>query len=230
MKQNLFSRVLLAAAFFAILVHSAAFAEPGDDRIVKGNKFVQKKDLKKAIAEYEEALKVSPSHPKAHLLLGMTYANLGDFEKAEKSLLASIKIQPSYEGFHTLGLVYANKSDLAKAIEAFENALQINPTAYRGWYQLGQIHVANGNFKSAIDDYKKSIELNPHFWDAYQGLGVAYFWSGEKLLALEQVNQLKTVKAKEKAVQLEKWIEAKEAQKKDKARPAAPAASQTTPA
>lgn len=225
MKPNPFLRTLLAVALLAFLIPAAAHAEPGDDHILKGNKFVQKKELQKAVAEYEEALKVSPSHPKAHLLLGMTYANLGDFEKAEKALQTSIQSQPSYVGFYTLGLVYANKSDLAKAIEAFQNAIQINPTAYRGWYQLGQIHLANGDFKSAIDDYKKSVELNPRFWDAYQGLGVAYFWSGEKLLALEQVNQLKMVKAKEKALQLEKWIEAKEAQKQNNARPAAPAAT-----
>lgn len=204
----------------AVLVALAppAFADPGDAQVLKGNKAVQKKDLKKAVAEYEEAVRISPGHAKAHLLLGMTHANMGAFEKAEKSVNASIKLQPSYDGFHTLGLIHANKGDFAKAVDAYQNAVQMNPGAYRAWYHMGQVHSASGDFKSAVEAYKKSVSLNPQFWDAYQGLGTAYYWSGEKLRAMEQVNQLKTVKAKEKAQQLEKWIESKEKQKLDKAK------------
>jgi tetratricopeptide (TPR) repeat protein len=212
-----FRRALWTAALLVALA-SPASADPADEHVLKGNKAVQKKDLKKAVLEYEEALKISPSHAKANLLLGMTYANTGDFEKAEKYVKSSLKLQPSYDGFHTLGLIYSNKGDFLKAVEAYQNAVQMNPQAYRAWYHMAQVHSANGNFKSAVDAYKKSIELNPQFWDGYQGLGTAYYWSGEKLQALEQVNQLKMVKAKEKAQQLEKWIEAKEKQKLDKAK------------
>lgn len=209
----------------ALLFPAAGRADSAKERILKGNQFVQKKDYKNAVAQYEQAVQLSPSDPRANLLLGLAYANMGQFDKAEKFSETSVGIEPSHAGYHNLGLVYANRENFPKAIDAYEKALNLNPQAYRTWYQLGLIHSASGNFKNAIDAYQKSIAGNRDFADAYLGLGTAYYWSGEKLRALEQANELRLIRSKTKAVALEKWVEEKDAEKNKKARtPAAPEA------
>jgi tetratricopeptide (TPR) repeat protein len=203
------------------LLTAQGLADSTQDRILKGNEYARKKDFKKALMEYEAAVKLSPSDPRANLLLGLAYANVGELKKAAQFSEASVKLEPSYSGFHNLGLVYANQEDYPKAVDAYEKALNLNPTAYRTWYQLGLIQAASGNFKTAIDAYQKSILNNSQFAEAYLGLGTAYYWSGEKLQALEQANELRLIRQKEKAAVLEQWIQEKDEQKKKKTQPAA---------
>jgi tetratricopeptide (TPR) repeat protein len=194
---------------------STAFAATElEQRIQKGNEFVQKKEYKKAAAEYEGAVQTDPKNAKANLLLGLTYANIGELEKAIRYSQASISAEPTYAAYHNLGLIFANQGNYEKAVEAYTKALEFSPASYRTWYQLGLAHSANGNFKKAIESYNKAVGANPKMAEAYLGLGSAYYWSGEPVLAREQARQLRGIKMKEKARQLEEWIDKNDEKKK----------------
>ncbi len=206
-----------------LLLAANGLADSARDRILKGNGYAGKKDFKKALVEYQEAVKLDPADPKANLLLGLTYANIGDFKKAAQFSETSVRLEPSHAGYHNLGLVYANQENYPKALEVYEKALKLNPSAYRTWYQLGLIRTATGDFENAIDAYQNSIKNNPQFAEAYLGLGTAYYWSGEKLQALEQANALRVIRQKDLALVLEQWVQQKDDQKKAAIRPAASA-------
>lgn len=211
---------LLIALLLALAIPAFALAGEADSFIVKGNGLVQKKEYKKALAEYEKAVKADPKSAKANLLLGMSYANTGDMEKAVRYTEASVKIEPSFAAYNNLGLIWANRADFAKASAMYEKALALNPAAYRTWYQSGLTHAASGDFAKAITAYQKSVELNPSFADGLIGLGSAYYWSGNRTAALEQVIRLRTMKQTEKADTLESWLQNKERKKLGEAAPA----------
>ncbi len=196
-----------------------AFCGQAEDDISKGNALVQKKDYDGAIKQYEDALKMDPKNAKAHLLLGLTYANKGDLDKALRFTEYALTLEKSYAAYHNLGLIYANKSDYQNAIDAYENALKLNPSSANEWYQLGRVYAASGNFAEGINAYKKAIAINPSLDSAYLGLGGAYYWSGDKNSALQQVAQLRKLKMTDKADMLDSWIKNKEEKKKETTTP-----------
>jgi tetratricopeptide (TPR) repeat protein len=207
-----------------------AGAEDTADLIAKGNKFVEKKDYKKALAEYEKAVKKDPSDPKANLLLGLSYANAGDYDKAIQYTQASLKREPSYSGYNNLALIYANRADYAKASQMFEKALSLNPAAFRTWYQAGLTYAAGGDFEKSAEAYKKAVEINPMFVEGYLGLGSALYWAGDRDGAMAQVIELRKRNENDKAATLESWIQNKERKKTEGAAPATPSPAETTPA
>jgi tetratricopeptide (TPR) repeat protein len=182
---------------------------------MKGNALVQKKDYDAAIKAFENALKIDPKNAKAHLLLGLTYANKGDLARALKFTKYALSFEKSYAAFHNLALVYANKEEYQNAVDAYESALEISPESAADWYQLGLLHTANGSFDKGIEAYKKAIELNTRLDDAYVGLGSAYYWSGDKAAAENQVKRMKALKMSVKADALDSWIRKKELKKKE---------------
>lgn len=207
-------KVSVLLAFLIALIGPPAFCGEVEDLILKGNQSVQQKDYPKALKEYEQALKLDPKNSKANLLLGLTYANTGELDKAIRYSQISLALEPSFAAHRNLGLVYANKGEYEKARDSYERALKLNPSSYRAWYELGLLHSSHSVFDKAIVCYKKSLELNPRLADAHLGLGSAYYWSGNKTDALDEVRQLKEMKMKDKAAALRNWIQDKDAKKK----------------
>ena len=192
-----------------------AFCGKVEDAILQGSALAQKKDYDGAIKEFDKALKLDPKNGKAHILLGLTYANKGDLEKALKFTQYAIMLEKSYAAYHNLGLIYANKGEYQNAADAYGNALELSPSSAAAWYELGLLHAANSHFSEGITAYKKALEINPRLDNAYLGLGSAYYWSGDKASALEQVHQLRLLKINDKADELESWIKNKEEKKKE---------------
>src|ERR1700704_2861403 len=120
MKINLRPLAIMVAmiAFFSLL----SFAGELEDHITKGSQFVQAKDYKKAAKEYEAAVAINPKNSKANLLLGLTYANTGDLDKAIQYSEASVRSEASYSGYYNLGLIYADKADFEKSVQAYQEA------------------------------------------------------------------------------------------------------------
>ncbi len=211
-------KIPVISSLLLLFASQAAALEKAEDYLLKGSQQVQKKNYQEAIGDFQQAIKLDPKNSKAHLLLGLTYANTGDFDQAVKYSQNSLSIEPSFAAYHNLGLIYANKGEYEKAQMAYEKALELNPSSYRAWYELALIHAGNnagnGHFDEAITSYKKVLEMNPQFADAYLGLGAAFYWSGDKESAQEMVRQLESLEMKTKAAELQYWIDDKEAKKK----------------
>ncbi len=184
------------------------------DFMQSGSKFVQDKKYKEAAREFQTAVNLDPNNAEAHLLLGLTLTNLGDFDKAIQSCLKSVELKPSYSGYYNLGVIYSNQGTYDKASEAYQKAIEQNPKSYQAWHQLGKVYATDLKFDKAIEAYQKAAQLNPKFPDAFQGLGSAYYWSGDLTMALQQVDELSKLKFEDKALELEHWIKNKEAKKK----------------
>lgn len=206
---------LFSLFVYCLFSPSISSAGEAQDAILRGNNYVQNREYENAVKEYKEALRVDPQNQKASLLLGLTYANTGDLDEAIKYTQKAVEGEPSYTGFHNLGLIYANKRDYDKAVDAYKEALKLNDTSFRAWYQLGLVYASDLKFKEAVQAYHRAIEVHPRFTDAYLGLGSAYYWSGNKEEALNQVKILEDLKAMDKSQALENWIKNKEAKKEE---------------
>lgn len=60
------------------------------------------------------------------------------------------------------------------AIEAYTQAIVLNPTDYSFFNNRGVTYHAKGELENAIADYSKAVELNPNHFSSYNNRGAAY--------------------------------------------------------
>lgn len=208
---------LLLAAFI-----TPTFAANGDDGLKKGNELVQSGNLDGAIDAYRKAAASAPKNAKIHLALGLALANKGNSLEAAGELRKSAEIEPTYQAWYSLGLVYVNQNVFDKAIDAYKRAIGLNSRGYKAWYQLGLAHQANGEFGAAVEAFGNSAKFNPSYPEAYLGYASASYWAGDVAAARYQVARLRSLKFPQQADALESWIAAKEKRKAEGAPAAVP--------
>ena len=206
---------LISAILLFAPAHSHASNDPNKDKIQsildRGGRLVQSKQYDKAIEEYQKALQVDPKSRSTLLALGSVSVLAGKYDKAEEYTQSLIQIEPSYPAYKNMAIILANQSRFEEAVDFYKKALEFSPTSYGGWYQLGLVYAALQHYPEAIDAYQNTLKYNPAYSDAYLGLGSAYFKSGDKAKALEQVSKLKGLKKEYEAQALENWITHSEA-------------------
>lgn len=188
--QKLLSFVLISAFLFT----QAVLASELPESLIKGNELATEKKYEEAAKQYELALKEQPQNVLIHLLLGLNYANLGNFEPAIKHAKKAAELDPSYNSFYPLGLIYGKANNYPKAIESFDKALALNPSSFMAEYQKGIVCTAQENYTEAISSYERALKLNPEFTDARLALAGAHLKKGDTTSALLQVEELKKMR------------------------------------
>jgi tetratricopeptide (TPR) repeat protein len=103
----------------------------GDDALTRYNLgFVLTREgrLPEAVAEYERALQLNPTHLAAMTNLASVLLRQGQLERASRELARALAIEPDNPAAHTnLGLLLAQQGRMDEAARQFEEALRINP-------------------------------------------------------------------------------------------------------
>ncbi|RME00188.1 MAG: tetratricopeptide repeat protein [Calditrichaeota bacterium] len=95
--------------------------------------------------------------------------------------------------FNSQGNFFLQQNKFDAAIEAFKQAIDLQPRIPAYHDNLGNAYAAKGQLEKAILEHKKALLLEPRFYKAYNNLGLAYFkqkkWADarqafEKALAL----------------------------------------------
>lgn len=197
---------IFAFILINLFLVSLAQAENLSDYVNKGNELAGQKKYEEAIQEYEKALALSPKNVDVHLLLGLSYANFGNLEKALEHIKTSVKLNPSYTPYYYLGLIYSAQSEFKKALDAFDKALSFNPDSYTAEYQKGLLYTRQKKNEKASLAYERAIELNPNFEEARIALAGEAQREGKKEIAQKQVEELRAMNKTELANALAQWI------------------------
>ncbi len=93
-----------------------------------GNLSFKKGLYQEAIVEFEKVISLEPKFEPAYNRLGMAYANVRNFEAAERNFLKFIELAPeSDQGYLNLGLLYDLRGNKQRALSFLEKALALNP-------------------------------------------------------------------------------------------------------
>ena len=133
------------------------------------------------LAFYARTLKYAPDDYGEHVNLGLTYAGMGEMEKARSSFEKALALNPKYADAHyNLGKLQYERGEKEKAIASFRKTTELNPVHAEAHHNLGNAYHDAGRTEEAIDQYEKVIRINPYYADAYYALGNAYYAAGNR--------------------------------------------------
>lgn len=138
---RLFKRKPTTTLMIAItLIPMAANAQTDRQLVKQGNKEYRAGNMANAEVAYRKALEKNPRNPQAAYNLGNALlaqdkdsAAVVQFERAVKLETAPLR---KAHGYHNMGVVCQKNKLFGEAIEAYKNALRLNPTDHESRYNL----------------------------------------------------------------------------------------------
>ena len=125
------ARVLLLV-FYLLLTPSLltpAFGQTDRQYVRQGNKLFRSGDYPNAEVSYRKAIEKNPKNPQAVF-------NLGNALMAQKKDSAAVVQFDKAKAFHNMGVVCQSHKMYGEAIEAYKNALRLNPSDDETRYNL----------------------------------------------------------------------------------------------
>ena len=141
--------------------------------------FIDKREYEKALPYLEIAIKTDIASLKARVYygIGYCYGELGAYYA---------------DAYNLSGTSYYIVLDLYKrAVEAYNQAIYIDPNYVDAYIGLGTSCVPLGLYKCAIEAFKQIIRIEPDSVGAHFGLGLMYSKIGDRNLALNEYKILK---------------------------------------
>lgn len=132
---------------------------------VRGLVFRERGEYVKALVEAEKATEIEPSYANGQVLLATLFYYAGRPEQSIERLRVAMKINPHHPFNYTfhLGQAYFTLEDYEKAIEAFENGLESNPSAERLHVWLAAAYALAGKLDDAKWEADQVLTINPGF-------------------------------------------------------------------
>ena len=127
-----------------------------------------------ALEPLQEAIKIKPDVPEAHLNLGNVYDGLKRYSEAAQEFQTAAKLQPkSADPYYNLGSVYYKMNRLPDSITAYRKAAELNPNDAMIQQNLGLALQANGGYDGAIAALQTAVKIEPNNTGAWVSLGLA---------------------------------------------------------
>ncbi|MCS6873310.1 MAG: tetratricopeptide repeat protein [Pyrinomonadaceae bacterium] len=156
---------------------------------VKANQFLDSKRLDRAEYFYKEAIKYDANNAAAYAGLGEVYEELERRDEALKNYEKALSINPQLEDLYlTVGILYLEKGDLAKADEYISKAAVKSETAETK-YLKGVVYYRLDKYQEALATLNDAVRLDPNNAEAYYYLGETYDRLNREQEALDSYRQ-----------------------------------------
>ncbi|MBN2108111.1 MAG: tetratricopeptide repeat protein [Deltaproteobacteria bacterium] len=126
-----------------------------------GNLYLERREIKRALAMYEHTLMLQPDTTQALINSAMAYYYLGQQHEAEKTLLKALKAEPANaQALVTLGMLLVEQKRTAEAETAFRKALNHDPANAAAYYNLA-VMFAEEKPKNALEWCRRAHGIEP---------------------------------------------------------------------
>lgn len=143
-----------------------------------GNVYAAMEQWPEAIAAYRRTLLLDDTNAQAYHNLAFVYAQYGDYTNAVLQYQAAIQrhtdLQAKTVALSGLGDVYAALNKNTEAIDAYRQAIQLDPTQALPWNNLGNVYRRSGNNDAALNAYRQAVQIDADFVDSWDSLGDVY--------------------------------------------------------
>ena len=130
--------------------------------------------LRQAQPLYRRILDAAPAHFDALHLLGVTYYQLGELDRAAQLIGEAVRVDASNpHAFNNQGNVERALGRLAAALESYDRALALRPDFAEVHYNRGNVLMDLGRPGEAVESYDRAIGLKPDYTEAHNNRGNA---------------------------------------------------------
>ncbi len=164
--ENYLKSMLLTENYAKIFEYlDAAYAKQPQNaqiRAVAGAAYFETKNNKKAIEEYQNALKLDPELFGLYFDLGRASENIKQHDDAIKYYEIYLNKYPdSTETYYALSRVYEKKRDYSGSIKVLSKLKEVEKEDVKVLKEIGRNYYMSGDFKKALEYYQEALMLAP---------------------------------------------------------------------
>jgi tetratricopeptide (TPR) repeat protein len=128
----------------------------------RGAAYYYKRDYDRAVADYEEAIRLDPKSAAGYTGRGYAWQAKGDYDRAFADYDEAIRLDPKYAtAYQDRGSAWESKGEYDRAIADYDEAIRLDPKHAKTYQDRGNAWRAKGEFDRAIADYDEAIRLDP---------------------------------------------------------------------
>ena len=145
-----------------------------------------------ALKRFEASTSEDPNFALAYSELAQTYAELGYSEEAQRFSRRSVELSqklPPQERYLVLAVQARILQDHEKAIESYQNLIEVLPDDRDVHYRLALLYEETGGFEQAADHISRVLDHDPNRLDALFTIGRIEIAQGNPDGALEHLNK-----------------------------------------
>ncbi len=182
--------VAIAACSRAIASGQFGGGELAAFYVSRGVEYKNQRGLDRALADFDQAIRLDPKNSDAYTVRGMAWKAKGDFDRAIADFDQAIRLDPKNTDAYTVrGVTWETKGDLDRAIADYDQAIRIDPKDAGAYTVRGVAWAAKGDLDRAIADYDQAIRLDPKNTDVYDNRGIAWAAEGDLDRAIADYDQ-----------------------------------------
>lgn len=156
----------------------------------RGNVHLQIRELRKAITDYDRALRLNDTLDDAYFGRGMAHGSVGELEQAIADFSVYLKRHPKSSLAYTKrGVRYIWKGEREKAFNDLSRAVEHDPTNAEAHDDLGVLYAQRGELNQALQHFTRVIQLDPSYQKAHHNMALTYTLGGKLDRALASVNE-----------------------------------------
>ncbi len=141
-----------------------------------GSVYVKLGQYDEAAAAYQQALKLEPKAAWLHRNLALVYEQQHNYEAAleayQQTLARYTDERDKAVVWYYIGQVQRILGHPDEAIQAYQQASQLDPYYALPWNGLGSVYSAQSQLEEAVKAYRRAIEIDPHYAWPYHNLGL----------------------------------------------------------
>ena len=141
----------------------------------RGLAFDEQGDLQRAMADFDESIRLDPSRWQAVHNRGVSFARQGQYDMAIADFDRTIELNPNYaNAYFNRGELHYELGKFRRAIADYNQCLRRQPRDSAAYNSRGHAYYRIGNYRSAVSDYNQSIRIDPNNAAAYTNRGDSY--------------------------------------------------------
>jgi len=135
----------------------------------RGKYYRENKQFDKALADYDNMLRIAPDDFNGFNSRGRLWFDLGKIDKALPDFNRSIELNPRFaKAYSNRGAVYGMKKEYALAAADLTRSLELNPEEYVAYSNRALVYMALGRYGEAASDCNAYLRIKPDdasMWD-----------------------------------------------------------------
>jgi tetratricopeptide (TPR) repeat protein len=146
---------------------------------IRGAIWAEKKEYDKAIADFNEAIRLDPKNASAQSARDLARHQKSELDKATANHGQAMRRDPKWAvSYYNRGLAWHKRGDFDKAIADFNQAIRFDPNHAGAYSARGDAWQSKGDIDKAISDYNEAIRLDPKQAAARGHRGIALHKQG----------------------------------------------------